>query len=74
MPAEVGSPCVTFLATLILSPERDGLHVWPLSRASEVMTQRGDRLVLVRFWEIRCRTLGVFGPNSSRNYLRGTVL
>jgi len=43
MPAEVGLPCVTFPATLLLSPEHCGLHVWPLSGALRVMTQRGDR-------------------------------
>lgn len=45
MPAEVGLPCVTFLATLILSREHSGLHVWLLSGASRVMIQRGDRVV-----------------------------
>lgn len=43
MPAEVGLHCVTFPATLILSPEHCGLHVWPQSGASGVTTQRGDR-------------------------------
>lgn len=43
MPAEVGSHCDTFPATLILSPEHCGLHVWPLSGASRVTSQRGDR-------------------------------
>lgn len=41
-PQKLACP-VTFLATLILSPEHCCLHVWPLSRASRVMTQRGNR-------------------------------